>query len=84
MRLVEVAVKFLRVVLRKQREEDDIKRLKAIGCMRGEDSQKDSITVAKIYKVGGKVATVAVKDKKSVIATRFLLREALEDLFKPG
>ena len=81
---MEVAVEFLQVVLRKRREEDDIERLKDMGCMRGEDGQEDSIAIAKIYKIGGKVAAVVVEDEKSVIATRFRFRMAVEHLFEPG
>ena len=72
------------VVLRKRRKEDHIKRLEAVGCVRGKDGEKDSIAVAKIYEIGRYMTAVAIKDEEPVIAARFLLRVALEHLFKPG
>jgi hypothetical protein len=52
--------------------------------MRGEDSQEDAISVAKIDKIGGYMAAVAVKDEETVVSSRFLLREALKYLLKPS
>jgi hypothetical protein len=51
--------------------------------MRWKDGQEDAVAVAKIYKIGREMAAVAVKDEKSVTASRFLLREALKYLLKP-
>jgi hypothetical protein len=34
---VEVAIEFLRVVLRKRRKQNDVERLKAVSSMRGDD-----------------------------------------------
>jgi hypothetical protein len=52
--------------------------------MRWKDSQEDAIAVAKIYELGREMAAVAVKDEKSVTASRFLLREALKYLLQPS
>jgi hypothetical protein len=52
--------------------------------MRGKDGEEDAIGVAKIHKIGREMAAVAVEDEKSVSSSRFLLREALKNLFKPG
>jgi hypothetical protein len=51
--------------------------------VRWKDSQEDTIAVAKIYEIGREVAAVAVEDQKPVISSRFLLREAIKDLFEP-
>jgi hypothetical protein len=51
--------------------------------MRWKDGLEDAVAVAKIYEIGREMAAVAVKDQKSVAASRFLLREALEYLLKP-
>jgi hypothetical protein len=82
--LVEVAIKFPRIFGRKRREKDNIQRLETVGCMRGKDGEEDLVAVAKIYKIAGYMAAVAVEDEKSVSSSRFLLREALKDLFEPG
>jgi hypothetical protein len=84
LRALKVAVEFLRVVLRERREEDHIERLEAVGSVRGEDGEEDAIAVAKIYEISRYMAAMAVKDEKPVAAARFLLRIALEHLFKPG
>jgi hypothetical protein len=51
--------------------------------MRWKDGEENAVAVAKIYKIGREMAAVAVKDEKSVTASRFLLREALKYLLKP-
>jgi hypothetical protein len=51
--------------------------------MRWKDDEEDSIAIAKIYKICRDMAAVAVKDEKPVIATRFLLREAIKYRLKP-
>ena len=48
--------------------------------MRWKDGQEDGVAVAKIYEIGREMTAVAVKDEKSVTASRFLLREALNYL----
>ena len=71
-------------MLRERRENDNIKRLETMGCVRGKHRQEDLTAVAKLNKFARYVAAVTVDDKETVIATCGVLRTALKDVLKPG
>ena len=52
--------------------------------MRRKDGKQYLVGVAEVYEVARDMAAVAVEDEKPPAPTRFVYREAVEDLFKPG
>ena len=67
-----------------RREDDDIKRLETVGCVRGKHRQQDSVGVIILYKFARYVAAIAVKDKETVISSCSLARFAVEYILKLG